>query len=187
MLTASVAAVDLDVTAEDIDRALSIARLSARERAGFHAPYVKAINTPFVESVDIVTEYRRVVLMAEERARRGDRMFGYSVSLATQALSPWKRRLALVARMRFHPHNNYIGVPAVDVSVAGYERALIGVLKEPVLSLPSAAGSEHLTVIGAVVEGVFDAEAVGQGLRDFVIRLDGREVALVRFDLSVID
>lgn len=186
-VVAPIAAVDLDVTAADIERALSVARSQDSERARFHAPYIKTLNTPFVEKVEVVTEYRRVVLMAEERARKGDRMFGYSVSLATQAVGPWKRRLSIVVRLRFHPQNNYVDVPAVDVSLDGNAEALIGVLKEPVLALPSKTPGDRLTVLGAVVEGVFDAAAVGQGMREFAIRMDGRELTRVRFELSALD
>ncbi len=187
LLVVPMAAVDLDVTPQDVERALSIARSRDSERARFHAAYIRHLDTASIEKVEVVTEYRRVVLMAEERARKGDRMFGYSVSLATQAVGPWKRRVSVVARLRFHPQNNYVTVPGVDISLDGNASALIGVLREPVLSLPSSDPGDRLPVLGAVVEGVFDAEAVGPGVREFAIRVDHREIARVRFDLDEID
>src|SRR5918995_1375322 len=105
---AAVQALDLDVTVQDIDRALSIARSTDGERARFHATYIKKLNTPFIESVEVVSEYRRVVLLTEERIRKGERMFAYSTTLAQQALGPWKTRVSIVARVRFHPQNNYV-------------------------------------------------------------------------------
>jgi hypothetical protein len=61
------------------------------------------------------------------------------------------------------------------------------VLLQPVLSMPSGNPGERLPVLGAVAEGVFDAVKVGQGVREFVVRVDGREIARVTFDLSAID
>jgi hypothetical protein len=186
ILPLSTRALDLDVTMQDVERALAIARDSDGERVRFHAPYIRAVNLPFVESAEIVSEYRRVVLMAEERARKGDRNFGYSVTLAQQALGPWKHRVSLVARLRFHPQNTYVGVPPVDVIVEGRDAAKIGVLKEPILSLPSTNPGDRLPVLGATVEGVFDAVSLGQGPHEFVIRLDGREIGRVTFDLGAL-
>ena len=39
--------------------------------------------------------------------------------------------------MRFHPQNNYVGVPNVDIALPGREAARIGVLKDPILALPT--------------------------------------------------
>ncbi len=179
-------ALDLDVTAQDVERALAIARSTAAERARFHAPYVNAMNTPFVQSVEVVSEFRRVVLLAEERGRKGDRMFGYSVTLAQQAVAGWKRRVSVIARLRFDPLNTYVDVPPVDIVFIGREGVRIGVLKEPILSLPSAQPGDRLPVLGALVEGVFDAVAIGGGAREFSIRLEGRDLATVKFDFAAL-
>ena len=114
-------------------------------------------------------------------------MFRYSVSLATQALAPWKRRLSMIARLRFHPQNNYVSLPKIEVALDGNAEALVDVLLQPVLSMPSGQPRERLPVLGAVAEGVFDAVKVGQGVREFVVRVDGREIARVSFDLSAIE
>jgi hypothetical protein len=185
--TAPLVAIDLDVTPGDVERALSIARSREPERAQFHAPYIQSVNHPIVQSAEIVSEYRRAVLIVEERERKGDRMFGYSVTHAQKALGPWKQRLAIKVRLRFHPQNNYVEVPDVEIRLVDNERALIGVLKEPVLSLPSPVAGDRLPILGAIVEGVFDAVTVGQGVREFVIRLDGKELTRVKFDLSSLD
>ena len=184
---APLAAIDLDVTPADIERALAIARSTDVERARFHAPYIVEMNTSAIERIEAITELRRVVLLAEDRIRKGDRGFSYSVSQAQYAASPWKRRVAIVARMRFHPQNNYVGVPNVDLSLEGANGVPIGVLKEPILSLPSGVAGERLPVLGAVVEGVFDATTVGQTTREVVVRLEKKEVARRRIDLGRID
>ena len=184
------AAIDLDVTAEDIERVLAIARMRDKERAPFHAPYIVKVDAPFVESVEVVTELRRVVLLAEERIRKGDHGFGYSVTQARHAIAPWKQRVAFVARMRFHPQNNYVDVPNVEITLAGADGKPMGVLKQPILSLPTgtpAAAGDRLPVLGAMVEAVFDATTVGQTIREVIVWLEGKEVARTKIDLGKLD
>jgi hypothetical protein len=181
------ASIKVDVTAEDIDRALAIARRTESERGRFHAPYLVTPDSPWIERAELVTEFRRVVLLAEERGRAGDRMFGYSVTRAQQALAPWRRRLSLLLRLRFHPQNTYVGVPHVEVLLHGGEQALIGVLKEPILAMPSSAPGERMTILGAVVEGVFDVGALGGDAAEFIVRVDGAEVARIKVDLTSVE
>ena len=186
IVTAHAAAVQLDLTSQDIERALAIARGSEVERAAFHAPYIRALKDPVVERVEVVSEYRRVVLTAEDRARKGDRIFGYSALLAQKAVAPWNRRVSVVARLRFHPQNTYVDVPAAEVVLDGLERARIGVLKEPIMALASQNPNERVPVMGAVVEAVFDATQVNDGTREFGVRLDGKTIARVTFDLGAL-
>ena len=184
-LMATLQAIDLDVTPADLERALAIARSSERERAAFHAPYIQTINTPAVETVEIVSEYRRVVLIAEDRARKGDRAFTYSVSDAQKAIGPWHHRVAFRARLRFHPQNNYIDVPPIDVVLEGHQSARVGVVREPLLGF-AGRPSDGQPVLGAVVDGVFDAVAVGQGPRQFVVSLEKKEIGRYTFDLAAL-
>jgi hypothetical protein len=185
VVTAS-GSIDLDVTLQDIDEALSIARSTDAERARFHAPYVVALDDPFVERVEVISEYRRVVLLAEEHAAKGDRAFTYSTSLAQQAAGPWKQRVSIVARLRFHPLNAYVDVPPVDIALEANPSARIGVLKQPVLALPTSRPGDRLPVLGALVEGVFDAAAVAQAAPEFTVRLDGKELKRITLNLAAL-
>ena len=181
-----VEALDLDVTIQDMERGLAIARATDNERATFHAPYIHKVDTPFVESIEVVSEYRRVVLVGEDHIRKGDRLFAYSTTLTQKAVSPWKSRVSIVARVRFHPHNTYVGVPDVDVVLPGKEQARIGVLKDPIMGLAGEPGSGRVPVVGAVVEGVFDAAALGDGTYEFIVRLDRKDVGRTTFNLGVL-
>jgi hypothetical protein len=187
MLSGQLEALKIAITPEDVDRALTIARSREADRERFHDPYIQVVNTPFIERVEVVSELRRVVLLAEEHAGRGDRLFGYSVTRATEALQVWRRRVALVARVRFHPQNNYVDAPPVTIRLVGNDGALIGVKREAILALPPGRTGEFVPVMGAVVEGVFEAEALGQSVRDFVIELEGRELGRVTFDFATIE
>ena len=188
MVTGAAVAIDRDLAPEQIESALSIARGMEAARAAFHAPYIRALNEPLVERVEVVSEFRRVVLMAEERAQKGDRMFGYSASQAQKALGPWNRRVSVIARLRFHPQNTYVDVPAAEIvlDAPGGDSARIGVLKEPIMALPSLKPNDRLPVLGAVVEGVFDASQIHDGTRAFIVRLEGKDIARVTFDLGTL-
>ena len=182
----AVRALDLDVTLQDIETALTIARATEQERTKFHAQYIRQVNIPFVETVEVISEYRRAVLIAQDRILKGDRMFAYSTTRTQQALQPWKQRLSIVARLRFHPQNTYVSVPDVDIALPGRERAKIGVLKDPILALPTQRQGDRQPVLGAVVEGAFDAAALGDGTFEFVISLEKKEVGRVTFDLAAL-
>lgn len=185
LAAAGLSALEIDLSPPQIEEALSIARSTERERARFHAPYIQRVDTEFVERAELVSELRRVVLLAEERGSKGDRRFAYSISQATAALEPWRRRVSVVAHIRFHPQNNYVNMPDVDISLPGREGTLLGVVRAPVLSLPSTPG-DRLPVLGAVVEGIFDAPAIADGPREFVISLEGKELGRVTFDLAAL-
>ena len=184
---APLAAIKIDISPQEIDQALTISRSRDQDRVKFHAGYIKKVDTPFVDQAELVTELRRVVLLAEERARLGDRFFGYSVSTATEALKVWRRRISVIARIRFHPQNNYVGVPPVAIAADGNDRALIGVRREPVMALSSGRKDEFVPILGALIEGVFEAEALKGGVREFVISLEGKVLGRVSFDLAALD
>jgi hypothetical protein len=183
------AALKINITHQDIDRALTIARATDAERQRFHAPYIQEINTPFVERVEAVTELRRVVLLAEDHKGRGDRFFVYSATRAHAALEVFRRRVSIIARVRFHPLNTYVGAPAVTMTMPSNERALVGVKVDPIYALGSnePGKPQFVPIAGAIVEGSFEAEAIGQDTREFVISLEGRELGRVTFDFSKID
>jgi hypothetical protein len=188
MLAADAAAINLNLTQEDIDRALVLARSTDRERARFHEQYIHRLDNPTVQSVEIVTEFRRMVLIAEERILRGDRAFAYSTRLAAEALKPWKDRVSIVARLRFHPLNTYVTVPDVEVLLDGpnAEAAFVGVLKEPQYAMTVSPG-EQAALVGATIEGVFEASRIGQTERTVVLRLDGKPLAVVGLDFAEVE
>ena len=182
-------AINLNVTAPDIERALIIGRGTETERQRFHAPYITTLNNSSVQRLEILTEFRRYVLYAEEKIKKGERLDAHSVRLATEAVAPWKNRVSVVAHMRFHPLNTYVDVPQIEVALDGPRaaQALIGVLKEPVLSLGSGVPGERLPVLGARADGVFDATLIGQTQRTSTVRVDGKEVASARLDFARVE
>src|SRR5262245_40183762 len=64
------------LTDADISRALSLANGPAASRAAFHKPYIVTLDDPTIEQVDVITEFRRFVLAAEEQLEAGNWMMG---------------------------------------------------------------------------------------------------------------
>lgn len=183
----NVLALKIDISMADIDRALTIARSTDAERKRFHADYIQHVDAPFIERAEIVSELRRVVLLAEEHTARGDRAFAYSLTRANDALHVWRRRVSIVVHVRFHPQNNYVDAPPVTLALVGNDRALIGVTRDAVLALPPGRKGDFVPVLGAIVNGSFEAEAIGQGQHEFVVTLDGKELGRVAFDFADVE
>ena len=64
-----IAALTEVLTERDIAYALTIANGSEPTRALFHAPYSVAIDDPAIEHLEVITEFRRFVLAAEEQLK----------------------------------------------------------------------------------------------------------------------
>ena len=182
-----VRAINLALSNADVERALVVARDQDRIRERFHAAYIINLDDPFVQSLEIISEYRRVVLLAEERINKGDRAFAYSSRLAGDALAPWRNRVAVRARLRFHPHNAYVDVPTIEMSVDGPDArlALIGVLKEPIHAL--ADPGQPASIAGAVADGVFDAKLIGQTRRTVTVKMDGKVLITRQLDFAAVE
>ena len=71
---APIAAVTEVMTDSDIAQALNIANGSDATRALFHAPYHVAVDAPLIEHLEIITEFRRFVLAAEDQLKGGNWM-----------------------------------------------------------------------------------------------------------------
>ena len=60
MLSVQVDALRIAITPADVDRALTVARSREADRERFHSAYIQAVNTPFIERVEVVSELRLV-------------------------------------------------------------------------------------------------------------------------------
>jgi hypothetical protein len=176
---ATIRAIDVPLTQDQMVRALTLARwpTSDADRARFHSPYVVTLKGPTVQyysvdAVEVVTEFRRLELIAEDHARVND-MFGRGgLQEVEAALAPWQDRVAIVVRLTFAPNGFIIGVPTLDIRLEGPNTVT------PVddVHTTEVYGRNSL-LIGGVVEALFDARQVGQAPR--AILVSSREPAAV--------
>ena len=164
-----------------VERALALGRASDRERAQFHARYVYPVTSPVVDRVEIITEFRRVMLASEEQVRMGNRQFGLREALPL--LQPWRGRVAIIAHVRFHPHNTFIEVPPYEVSVGD---AIAPLETERIPIIVNVSQSTRF-LLGAQVQAVFDGAQLMQEPGMLVVRLVNEELAAVRVDFGSLE
>src|SRR5919198_2584000 len=119
------AALLVPVDRAEMTRALELARWphTDQERARFHGRYIvhtggAAVNQLSVTSIEVITEFRRMELIAEAHARLNDNFArGGAIREAEQALEPWRGRLSIVAHVDASQLS--FGVPDVRVDIAG--------------------------------------------------------------------
>jgi len=122
---------------KDIERALKLAQAVEQKRAQFHAPYLVRVDDPTVEQVEVVTEFRRYVLTAQDQLRQGNWLFAQGVRNAKEKLQPWRERMSLVARLRFHPHNTLMMVPLYDITIDQPVLVPVDIVRTPITALLS--------------------------------------------------
>ena len=163
-----------------VEFALRVARGSTAERVAFHAGYRSVSADPGVDHVSVITELRRLVLLAETHG--GD---WRDARAAADALASHRGRLTVEARIRFHPKNGYTSLPRLDVhlgSTLAVQPAL-EVRIEPIDGPEPATSDEHRPVVGAVVEATF-AAPVARAVHTLVIYVDNVYMLLATIDLT---
>jgi hypothetical protein len=174
-------AIDLDIDRGDIDRAQKLARGTNSSRTSFHAPYVVPVNEPVVERIEVVTEFRRMVRITEDRLNQGDRLFAFGLRAAQEALRPWKGRVSIVAHLRFGLQTSYMTMPSGAITIEGPPADVPSL---DVISRGIYTGGDNSTLIGGTIDGVFDAASVGQISRPVSVRVDRTTRTRVIIDFS---
>jgi hypothetical protein len=170
----------------DVERAVALARWPTTDagRERFHGMYVTRFPSsaapagPMVESIEVVTEFRRVELITEAHERMRDMFAKGGYQDAMDAVKPWQGQVSIVAHVRFGLVT--IGTPDVGVSMTG-ENAPVPVSTK---LTPLYANN---AVIGADVEVFFASDAVGQTRRIVAVRSNGVEIARTTVDFGAID
>ena len=86
----------------------------AAVRSRYHELYRIQVARPPIDYIDVVTPFRRVALLAEERAQAGGRL---AQSEAIALLGDRSTLVEFLVEMTFHPLNVFVGVPAYDVEL----------------------------------------------------------------------
>jgi hypothetical protein len=184
-------AVNPSLSQADTQRALRLGAAAQAVRARFHAPYLVTVRDSLIREVQVLTEFRRTVIAAEDALKRGDwtvaqgarGLDGHSIE---DTVRPWRRKVTLVATLQLDALHAYVTVPNCEVMMGGMPvLASLDRRTTPLSSLPySSRGAMTTSLVGALIEADFDAEAVGQTSRDAVVLCDGRDVARATIDFS---
>lgn len=200
---AAVSGFEPSITPRLIDEAIGIglSRIDS-VRTRFHQPYRLQVGRPPIDYVDVVTPYRRVVLLTEERTQLGIR--GFTQREAAAALDNQSGVVELRVEMTFHPQNAFVGVPGYDVElVAGLpptrlmpsnvERiprfvARIGTapLPAPSGATPNPPGGGSPLVGGTIVATFPMARLNGTGAYEVVVSEKGKELGRARVNFAAV-
>ena len=177
------------MTERDVAEALSIANGSEATRAVFHAGYLVGIDDPLVERLEVITEFRRFVLAAEEQLKAGNWMMargGFDPKGRTlkDILKPFSSQVSLRAWLRFHPQNNYGALPPFDMLLGEPTLLAIGATREPHVTIASGEPGTRDVINGATIEVFYNAAAINN--RSLPIRLvfENKEAGGVSVDFS---
>ena len=181
-----------------IDEAIGIgdSRIQA-VRVRFHRPYRIPIASPPIDYVDVVTPFRRVVLLAEERASAGGRLLQREAFALLENRSP---QLELRVEATFHPLNAFAGVPAYDVllrtdaadlPIDPMRIDLVPRFGSRIEGRPAGAPAGGLAaspsqpLLGGTLIATFGTDGLNlTGIYEVVVSDDGKELARATIDLG---
>jgi hypothetical protein len=182
-----VGAVNTALTDQDLARAVAIAKRPDGARSRFHETYSVAVEDATVQSLDVVTEFRRAVLTVEEQLGLGN---WFLVGGGTDSegrklvdlLRKWKDRISIRAQIRFHPQNPSPDVSAFDIAVGESGGASLLAIRTPQF----AVGDQGVLPppVGALIECVFESRVVGQARLPIRVMLNAAEIKRVQVDFS---
>ena len=189
----------LDPAAVNDAIAIGLSR-SEPERARFHQPYRVTVNRAPIETVDVITPFRRVVLAADVHTRNGGRLYGQRDAMAV--LEATANQIDLVVELTFHPLNTYVGVPGYGVVlIRGSEQLTAADIERvprfgprlpgPALPYPYRGGAGTPTqaqpLTGGTLVARFDSTLVDPaGTYDVVVRDATSELARARFAFATL-
>src|SRR4029453_13793342 len=168
------------MTDADITRAFSVANGSESARAAFHAAYVVDVADAVIEHLEVITEFRRFVLAAEDQLKGGNWMvarggFDPRGRTLNDVVRPFSGQVSIRARLRFHPQNNYVTLPAFDILLGDPTLLPINAVRTPdpppATSKPGAPGGLNRATIGIF----YNAPTVDDRVLPVRILSDGKE------------
>ncbi|HKY20835.1 MAG TPA: hypothetical protein VJM31_06410 [Vicinamibacterales bacterium] len=181
-----VSAINTDVSAADIRRAIGIAVGPKAAGPGFHAPYILPVKDPVVERLEVITEFRRFVLASEAQmalgnwtlARGGTDAKGRTLA---DLLRKWRGHVSIKVSARFHPQHSYKFMPAIDILIGEPSFLAIDVARTPLMTV-STEGVASMT--GAIIETSFNAASFSDRALPVRIVMDGRDLTRAVVDFS---
>jgi hypothetical protein len=187
-LVCAAVALVVSMSGNDMERALAIARARDSERQQFHSRYIFNLTDPAVTQFEIVTEFRRLVLIGEDHVLRGDAMFTRGLRAAEQALASSRGMLTIRAQVRLNPLNTFITAPDYELAIGTPSGVLVPVDTQltPQFSTPfkNRQGKTITSLTGATLESTLPSEEVGQTSRPVAVTLDGKVVARITVEFN---
>jgi hypothetical protein len=151
--------------------------------AAFSSGYALAPSGP-VSSAEIITEFRRAVMIVREHAQRGE--FGFTERDLNAAMKPHEGHVSFVVQVQLHPLNIYQGVPLYEMYVSTGSNtpplASPATARQPVYAL----GGPGSALIGLRLEGTFPRAPIAAAAAPELVVTDQHADVIwrARLDLS---
>ena len=140
-----------------------------------------ALASPTVESIEIITEFRRMEMIAEAHAAANDLFArGGAIRDAEEALKPYRGQLSIVAHVQFGLLT--IGAPNVIIAVTGGPSPT-----------PQAVDAKMKgiyvgdSLVGGDFEAIFRADSIGQTTRVVTVTSNGAQLQRVTVDFGALE
>jgi hypothetical protein len=149
----------------------------------FNKGYSLAVSD-IIEAAEIITEFRRAVLLVRERTMQGD--YVVTDATVTRAMAPHLGRIGFIVQVRLSPFNTFINPPAYDVYVSTGARskplADKSLKREPVYAL----GPPGSPIVGVRIHVTFSKEEIERAAQPELIVTDDKAEIIwrARIDLS---
>ena len=149
----------------------------------FNKGYSLAV-TDIIETAEIITEFRRAVLLVRERTMQGD--YVVTDATLTRAMAPHLGQIGFIVQVRLAPFNTFITPPAYDVYVSTgpttkplADKAL---KRDPVYAL----GPPGSPIVGVRIQATFPKEEIERAKQPELIVTDDKAEIIwrARIDLS---
>jgi hypothetical protein len=188
LIATSAAEVDIDRPA--VERAIQIGRGDLASRDRFHEAYRIRLGGPLIERLEVITEFHRVVLVAEQHASLAA---GWGYTQAIDFLQPFRERVALILKVAFPPQNAYRTMEPFDLAIYARPGPVGSRLIEPIsiVRTPRYVNDQVAPpgspIVGGTVEALFELRQLNPrgsylvGIFDQNHELQRVEVDLSRF------
>lgn len=150
----------------------------------FHSGYTLTPSGD-VDSIEIITEFRRAVLIVRQHANSGEYSFGAN-DLAAE-LAPYRGLLTIVAQVRLNPLNTYLQPPSYDLYVrsgpASKPIAPTAFKREGVY--PVGMMPPGVPIVGVRLEGTFARADIASASDPYIVIVDDKGALLWQGRLDV--
>jgi hypothetical protein len=138
-----------------------------------------------IDNAEVITEFRRAVMIVREHALQGD--YGFGPADLAKALAPYRGLVTFIVQVRLHPLNVFLSPPAYDLYISTGPNtpplAAKPLKREPVYPPGGTPGSQ---VVAVRLEASFPRDAIASAPDPKLIVTDEKAAALwqARIDLS---
>jgi hypothetical protein len=136
-----------------------------------------------IESAEIITEFRRAVLLVHERAQQG--VFAISERDVVTGMAPYRGKIGVIVRVRLHPLNTYAKPPNYDLYISTGPSSR-PVAPEKLAREPIFALGPNGSIVGIRLEASFPRAQIESAVSPSLVVTDDHANVLwqARLDLS---